>query len=165
MHPTEKEWTRNEMNKLLRYLMKIGASQEDAKDIVQETFYKALLYADVIPANKRTAWLYRVAINSYYDLYKMSKRTTAFPSSVEFTSSEGIPEAHLIADETQKDVLEVLEELSPAYKRVLELRYKEDMSYKEIGESLDMKTNTVRTYLSRAKKQFAKLYRRFDKYE
>lgn len=165
MNPAQREWTQNQMNKMHGYLVKMGASSEDAKDIVQDTFYKAFLYADSIKADKMSAWLFKVAIHGYYDLCRRSKRQASLPSLEELASTELLPEEWLTSQEERQEVQEVLQELSPVHKQVLELRYKQDMSYKEIGESMDLKPNNVKTYLSRAKKQFAKLYRRSGKHE
>lgn len=45
MNTQDREWTQNQMNKIFSYILKLGATREDAKDIVQETFYKAFLYS------------------------------------------------------------------------------------------------------------------------
>lgn len=57
------------------YLIKLGCNQEDAEDITQDTFYKALKYIDGIGASKISSWLFRVAINKYYDLCRTKKDT------------------------------------------------------------------------------------------
>ncbi|WP_185897219.1 RNA polymerase sigma factor [Paenibacillus zeisoli] len=165
MTPAQREWTQNQMNKMHSYLVKLGAVSEDAKDIVQDTFYKAFLYEDSIQPDKMSAWLFKVAIHAYYDLCRRSKRQAALPSLEELASTELLPEEWLTSQEDRQEVQEVLEKLSPVHKQVLELRYKHEMSYKEIGESLDLKPNNVKTYLSRAKKQFAKIYGRLGKHE
>ncbi|GIP21904.1 RNA polymerase sigma factor [Paenibacillus sp. J22TS3] len=165
MNPAQREWTQNQMNKIHNYLVKMGASSEDAKDIVQDTFYKAFLYSDSINTEKLSAWLFRVAINAYYDLCRRSTRLASLPSPEELVSKEGLPEELLAVKEESEEVQKVLQELSPLHKQVLELRYKHEMSYKEIGESMDLKPSNVKTYLSRAKKQFAKIYRRSGKHE
>ncbi|WP_433944461.1 RNA polymerase sigma factor [Paenibacillus sp. SN-8-1] len=165
MTPAQREWTQNQMNKMHSYLVKLGASSEDAKDIIQDTFYKALLYEDSIKPDKMSAWLFKVAIHAYYDLCRRSKRQASLPSLEELVSTEFLPEEWLTSQEDRQEVQKVLEKLSPVHKQVLELRYRQEMSYKEIGESLDLKPNNVKTYLSRAKKQFAKIYRRSGKHE
>ena len=50
------------MNLIYKYLVKLGCSQDNAEDIVQDTFYKALKYIDGIQADKISAWLFKVAI-------------------------------------------------------------------------------------------------------
>lgn len=56
-----------ELNIVYRYLRKLGISQADAEDAVQETAYKYLLYYDSIKASKIRSWLIRVALHFYYD--------------------------------------------------------------------------------------------------
>jgi RNA polymerase sigma factor (sigma-70 family) len=62
------------MNLIYKYLVKLGCDQESAEDIVQDTFYKALKYIDGIQENKLSAWLFKVAINKYYDLCRKNNR-------------------------------------------------------------------------------------------
>lgn len=49
-----------ELNIVYRYLRKLGISQEDAEDTVQETVYKYLIYSDSIHPKKTRSWLIRV---------------------------------------------------------------------------------------------------------
>lgn len=65
---------KDKMNLIYRYLIKLGCSKENADDIVQDTFYKALRYIDGIQSDKLSAWLFKVAINKYYDLCRKNKR-------------------------------------------------------------------------------------------
>lgn len=44
------------------YLLKMGASKEDAEDIIQDTAYKFLLYIDSMNIKNIESWLFRVAI-------------------------------------------------------------------------------------------------------
>lgn len=62
------------MNQLYSYLIKQGANQETAKDIVQEAVCKLLLHLESIDTDKYKSWLFKVAINLYYDhLRSLSK--------------------------------------------------------------------------------------------
>ena len=60
------------LNEILKfvysYLIKMGASKEDAEDIIQDTAYKFLQYIDSIQMDNIKSWLFRVAVNQYYDL-------------------------------------------------------------------------------------------------
>lgn len=62
------------MNDLYFYLLKLGADQETAKDIVQESVYKSMIYLESIDNDKYKAWLFKVAINSYYDYCRKFKK-------------------------------------------------------------------------------------------
>jgi len=65
---------KDKMNLIYRYLIKLGCNKENADDIVHDTFYKALRYIDGIQSDKLSAWLFKVAINKYYDLCRKNKR-------------------------------------------------------------------------------------------
>jgi len=164
MNTPDREWTQKQMNRIFNYLVKIGSSREDAKDIVQETFYKSLLYSDSIPSDKLSSWLFKVAINTYYDLCRRQKKWIPMPPQFDIVSDKYLLE-ELVVMETQQEVHATLQEMSPTYKELLEMRYAKEMSYQDIGNSLDMKTDKVKTYLARAKKQFQKLYTRSIKDE
>ena len=57
----------SELNIVYRYLRKLGISQADAEDVVQETAYKYLLYYDTIQTSRIRSWLIRVSLNFHYD--------------------------------------------------------------------------------------------------
>ena len=68
----------NEILKIVySYLIKMGASKEDAEDIIQDTAYKFLQYIDSIQFNNTKAWLFRVAVNQYYDMSRKKSRRIA----------------------------------------------------------------------------------------
>ncbi|EON70803.1 sigma factor [Lysinibacillus sphaericus] len=60
-------------------LLKMGAGKQDAEDILQETAYQFSKYIDGIDTEFAEAWLYRVAINKYYDALKNKKLTNVLP--------------------------------------------------------------------------------------
>ncbi|MBP2001900.1 RNA polymerase sigma-70 factor (ECF subfamily) [Paenibacillus shirakamiensis] len=165
MSSQEEQWTQIHMNKLYHYLVKRGASREDAKDIVQEAFYRSFLYASGIPIAQRAAWIFKVALHLHYDMHRVSHRTRAFSPTEETTSSERTPEDHCLHQESIEDLHRVMNTLSPTYKTMLQLRYDEEQSYQEISDAMNMTPSTVKTYLARAKKQLAKLYRRLNNHE
>lgn len=52
--------------------------------------------------------------------------------------------------------------MNPVYKHILLLKYDYELSYKEIATVLEMKEETVRVSLYRARNEFKKLYGRFE---
>ena len=66
------------LNEILKfvysYLIKMGASKEDAEDIIQDTAYKFLQYIDSVQLNNIQSWLFRVAVNQYYDMSRKKSR-------------------------------------------------------------------------------------------
>ncbi|MGG0292328.1 sigma-70 family RNA polymerase sigma factor [Bacillus pacificus] len=142
------------------YLIKIGANRKEAEDIVQDTLYKALLLMEEIPLEHLTPWLFRVAINQHRDLYRKEKRLNPIAiESVVLIGQKSLDEV-LLTSELQGEVQEILETMTEDYRHILLLKYEYELSYKEIAILLNMKEDTVKTSLYRARNQFKKLYRR-----
>ncbi|MES5844552.1 MULTISPECIES: sigma-70 family RNA polymerase sigma factor [unclassified Bacillus cereus group] len=136
------------------YLIKIGANRKEAEDIVQDTLYKALLLMEEIPLEHLTPWLFRVAINQHRDL-----QNPIAIESVVLIGQKSLDEV-LLTSELQGEVQEILETMTEEYRHILLLKYEYELSYKEIAILLNMKEETVKTSLYRARNQFKKLYRR-----
>lgn len=161
------EMFQEKMNLIQNYLMKLGCSQENAEDIVQDTFYKALKYIDGIQADKLLPWLFKVAVNKYYDLRRKNSRHIHL-SIHEDIFKENLTDNKLVEDllldsEQKEEILEVLNSISDIHKNLLILKYDMNLPYKEIAELLGINENTVKTYLFRAREQFKKVWR--DKHE
>lgn len=145
-------------NMIYKYLLKIGCKNEDAMDIVQETFYKAI--ENIIHLNEKniSAWLFKVAINKYYDLCRYQRR---YPSldideNIIINLLEDDGEKIMIKKENKEDIEKILEELTPMHKNLIVLKYDLELSYSQISDFLDMKEETVKIYLYRARKDFKK---------
>ncbi|MCM3196541.1 RNA polymerase sigma factor [Priestia megaterium] len=148
------------MNQLYLYLIKQGANQETAKDIVQEAVCKLLIHLDSIDTGKYKSWLFKVAINLYYDYCRKNKKSHYAVVEEYLITNEQLIEDIMIAKENQLLVRRVLQKVSPTFKQLLLLKYELDWSYKQIAEYVDMKPEAVKTYLARARKTFKEMYRR-----
>ncbi len=148
------------MNQLYLYLIKQGANQETAKDIVQEAVCKLLIHLDSIDTGKYKSWLFKVAINLYYDYCRKNKKSYYAVVEEYLIINEQLIEDIMIAKENQLLVRSILQKVSPTFKQLLLLKYELGWSYKQIAEYVDMKPEAVKTYLARARKTFKEMYRR-----
>jgi RNA polymerase sigma factor (sigma-70 family) len=149
-----------ELNIVYKYLRKLGISQADAEDAVQETAYKYLLYYDSIKASKIRSWLIRVALNFYYDQYRKQRRYKLhLDESVAKLVAADQPEELFLEKERNSQLSFAISKLKPYFKELLLLKYQSGLSYKEIAELLESNINSVRTNLFRARKQLAKIYK------
>lgn len=143
-------------NIIYKYLLKIGCLDEDARDIVQDTFSKAI--ENLIHLNEKniSAWLFKVSLNKYYDLCRKQKRCPVIVIDENIITNliEDDSETLLIKKENKLEVEEILEELSPIYKNLIVMKYDLGLSYIQIANMLDMKEETVKTYLYRARNDF-----------
>lgn len=146
--------------KIYRHLIKIGANREDARDIVQDALYKAVLYIDSIGSNQISAWLFKVAINGYYDLCRRQNRRIEIPvDPTALVSDDDGPETRLMKEEVHGDIFRALDQLSTTQKHLLLLKYEQNLSYDEISELLGIPVSTVATYLYRARQKFMQVYK------
>lgn len=147
------------------YLIKMGASKEDAEDIIQDTAYKFLHYIDSVQIDNIQSWLFRVAVNQYYDLSrkKSRRRDILLKFNVQEIFEEETPEKVLLQSELERDIQEILTTLNPKYRQMLLLKYSTGLKMSEIAVLYGMKEGSIKTVLHRARKEFIKQYmRRFE---
>lgn len=144
--------------KIYRHLMKIGANPEDAKDIVQDALYKAVLYIDSIDPNRVSAWLFKVAVNGYYDLCRKHNRRVEVSIDDIVLRDEETPETVLVNSATKFEITEILDGLGTIQKHLLILKYEQNLSYQEISTLLGVPVQTIATYLHRARQKFKQAF-------
>lgn len=152
---------------IYRYLLKYGCRKEEAEEIVQESFIKAIQHIDGVDEKKLPSWIFKVALNTYRNYLK--RKSVIYELSIDgggFFSrlaSEGDFTNNILAEESATSVRDCLSRLKYGYKDLLILKYEMELSYKEIGRLLGLSEATVKTYLYRARNEFKKLWR--DEYE
>jgi RNA polymerase sigma-70 factor (ECF subfamily) len=139
----------------------MGATREDAEDIVQNTLYKALKYVDSIDYRSARAWLFRVALNEFYNICKRNKKNLLMNINYidinDFLTESA--EDTVINSEKVEDIKNTLEKLQPVYKEFLILKYVIGFSYRDISEYTGYSENKVKIYLYRARNKFKELWR------
>ncbi|MFD2444168.1 RNA polymerase sigma factor [Bacillus sp. CGMCC 1.16607] len=147
---------------ILGRLINMGASKEDAEDIVQETIYKYFLFVDSIQPNNAKSWMFKVSLNMFYDLVK--KRRTEKGYFLNFhlddLNTELTPEDIIVKKALAENVIDILERLNSTYKNLLILKYSTGLKYQEIADLLNMSVGNVKMNLFRARQNFIKEYGR-----
>lgn len=111
----------NEMKIIFKYLIKIGATKEDAEDIVQDTLCKTIINIDSLDERKIVSWMFKVSINKYYNLYKKNKKLNQYVCVLDDDvlreiSTDTLAEEHILSNEYKEYVNKALYELKPAYR-------------------------------------------------
>jgi RNA polymerase sigma-70 factor (ECF subfamily) len=122
-------------------------NQSDALDVVQETAYRSFKSIKNLkdPIYFKT-WLMRIAINCSLDLLRKQKNLVQLkPNFDEFIS--GDVNEDIALEMTVHDIIERLKEFE---KSVIILRFYEDLTIKEVAETLDIPLGTAKTILYRA---------------
>lgn len=146
---------------LWNYLVRLSGSRDDAEDLIQDTFVKVYKHIKTIdPSKNIKSWIYTIATNTAYDYLRKKKREALVELDEEHETTSEAPAYNSVAIEENmesKDVAAAIERLDALYKGPILLYYKDGFSYEEIAQMLSIPINTLKTRLSRAKKQLATL--------
>ena len=138
----------------------------EAEDLVQETYIKALRgFSSFQLGTNFRAWMYRILRNTFLTSRTGLKATMTVPldleeGNLELPIERETPEAMLIERSNWQLVQNAIEELPLHYREILLLCDLEEMSYREISETLSIPIGTVMSRLSRARNTLAELVRR-----
>jgi RNA polymerase sigma factor (sigma-70 family) len=149
--------------------------RELAEDLSQEVFLKAYRALGSYDAERKfSSWLFKIAHNATIDHLRRGELLTV-PLEAESEGDRGpggaglvrvledattvSPERRLLGTDLGQGLAEAIRELRPAYREVILLRHREDLSYQEIAEVTGSSLGTVKTNLHRARKELAGLLR------
>lgn len=144
---------------LYRHAYHMLRDGEEAYEIVQEVFLRAHKETRLFDADFHVkGWLYRVTANlSLKHIRSRRVRALFAIRRPEVQKEVTMPVTTAIAGEVRKEIAEALEELPPRFRQLVVLRYFDDLSYKEIADSMRMPIGSVMSGLSRARDRLKKL--------
>lgn len=139
-------------------------NENDAEDITIQTFSKAFDKIDTYKEEyKFKTWLITISKNIHIDLVRKQKKTINNTSKdnddnyLEIIDDSPTPEDKIITEQNLAKLLRDIKKLKPHYQEVINLRYFQELSYKEISEELKEPINNVKVKLLRAKKLLAEI--------
>jgi RNA polymerase sigma-70 factor (ECF subfamily) len=148
-------------NRVFGLALRMVQNADDAGDIAQEAFVKAFQSLPSFDLTKSFgAWIAKITANLCIDHYR--RRRLALVSldaplhsergerPWEFPDQRPDPEEVLTLAESERRLDGLVNSLPPRYRIVVLLRYKEDLAYEEIAETLAIPLGTVKARLHRA---------------
>lgn len=162
--------------KIYRLAKRITQSDEDAEDVLQDTFMKAYEHLDSFQGNSKFYnWLVRITVNEA--LMKLRKRKTSRTVSLddpgddngepivrEIAVWEGNPEQRYSQEELRVILDNAIEDLKPSFRTVFLLRDVEELSTEETAAALSLSVPAVKSRLLRARLELReRLTRQFKK--
>lgn len=132
----------------------LGGRTGVAQDLAQESFLQLHRTAwGTVPPNEARFWLYRVARNfALNEFRKGQTRNRLFDRVVEaMRPRTRTPEEQFELQERQQLVLDMLQSLPEDQRAALLLREQEQLSYREIGEVLNISESKVKVDIFRAR--------------
>ncbi|MDV2686155.1 RNA polymerase sigma factor [Alkalihalophilus lindianensis] len=136
---------------VFRLLLVRGATKEDAEDIIQNTFYKVYTLLDDLNENNLRPWFFRVSLNEHIDLKRKKEKQNIYLSE-EIYSKLQHTDREFDAILNKDEIFYLLKDVKKEYKEIFFLKYYYDLSYEEIAAVLDIKVDSVKQKLYRARK-------------
>jgi RNA polymerase sigma-70 factor, ECF subfamily len=153
-------------DQLYNFASWLTRDRTEAEDLVQETYIKALRgFSSFQLGTNFRAWMYRILRNTFLTSRTGLKATMTVSLELEEDNLElpierETPEAMLIERSNWQLIQNAIEELPLHYREILLLCDLEEMSYRDISETLSIPLGTVMSRLSRARNNLAELVRR-----
>jgi RNA polymerase sigma factor (sigma-70 family) len=155
-----------------RIIVKIVHNQEEAQDLVQETFMKAFGSLSSYKCQYRfTTWLYKIAANSCIDFLRKRRlisvsldqpvKTKDGEVRIELPDWTYNPEVDLALRQKSLSIEAAIDSLPQKYREVIVLRHKQDKPYEEIAEILGIPVGTVKARIFRARELLKKKLKSF----
>jgi RNA polymerase sigma-70 factor (ECF subfamily) len=152
---------------IFHIINKIVRNDEAANDLVQETFMKAFSSLATYRSEYRfSTWLYKIAANASID-YLRKRRIHALSLDRPMETKDGTveievadysyhPELDLMRKQQRVSIEEAIDSLPKKYRDVIVYRHKDDKSYEEIADLLEIPVGTVKARIFRARELLKK---------
>ena len=144
------------------FLVTKTADPNKAEELAIEVFSKAFdRIASFDDKQTFSSWIVTIAKNHHIDKFRSSKKRSKATyhvsemNAMEISSLDPSPEELLISNQNLDHVLTQIKSLKEDYRTILKLRYFDDLSLKQIEETLNEPASTVRVKLFRAKKMLS----------
>jgi RNA polymerase sigma-70 factor (ECF subfamily) len=140
----------NSAYNLARWLIR---NEQDAQDVVHDSFLRAHRYFESFDGTDARAWLLGIVRNASFSFLRGSKGQqikTNEDLDVQ-CSREASPERAMMLKEDLQALRDCIEALPPEYREAVVLRELEELSYKEISTAAGIALGTVMSRLNRAR--------------
>ena len=133
----------------------------DAEDVVQEAYLRALKHFDTFKGGDARPWVLKIVRNTYYTWIhrnRVNEAMTPFDEEEDIHISDAPnPEMVLLKQTDMKLVRQALRKLPTEFLEVIVLREFEELSYKQIAETIQVPVGTVMSRLARARGRLAQI--------
>ncbi len=153
---------------VFNYQLKRTKSENDAEDITIQTFSKAFDKIHTFDDQYVfKTWLITISKNVHIDLLRKKNSSISAETTIEqeekvylVVDENPTPEDKIIREQNLAELLRDIKQLKPKYQEVIQLRYFQELSYKEISKQINEPMNNVKVKLLRAKKLLAAIIKK-----
>lgn len=135
--------------RLYGFIVRTTWNEQNARDLVQDTFLKLWENREKVINDKAKSWLFTVAHNLTINFVKKHSKQDIVGDDYKLDRGENSSKRF-----EQQDVInKCLMQLTPQQKSIVLLRDLEGYNYKEIGKIMELNESQVKVYLFRARKK------------
>lgn len=158
----KEDWARRKLYEdsyhlLLGVSSRYASDQEQAVDILHDSYLKIFQNIHRYECGTSlTSWMRRIVVNTAIDYYRKEKirQTEEITDARLFDKAVGNTS---LSQCSMDEIVEAIQQLSPAYRTVFNLFVVEGYSHKEIGEQLGITESTSRSNLAKARLNLQKI--------
>jgi RNA polymerase sigma factor (sigma-70 family) len=156
----------NLSSNLERFALSLTSNSEDAKDLLQETFAKAITYRDKFEDNTNLkAWTFTIMKNTFINNYRRAvKANTTFDNTDDLYYLNLNKETTFETPDSQysvKEIQKTIDALDDDFKMPF-LMHTQGYKYKEIADTLDLKIGTVKSRIFFTRKKLMEKLKGYD---
>ncbi|MCK5633384.1 sigma-70 family RNA polymerase sigma factor [bacterium] len=135
--------------KLERFALSLTSSPEEAKDLLQETYFKALAHRDkFIGYSNIKAWAFTIMKNTFINQYRKKQKENTHNDKTQnmyfLNMSKNTSPTRPDSEYTIMEINKQIELLPAEFKQPFKM-FLAGFKYKEIAEKLDLKIGTVKS--------------------
>lgn len=151
---------------LERFALSLTSNSEDAKDLLQETFAKAITYRDKFEDNTNLkAWTFTIMKNTFINNYRRNvKANTTFDNTDDLyylnlnsQATNQTPDSEFSVKEIKRNINELSDDF-----RLPFMMHTQGYKYKEIADKLDLKIGTVKSRIFFTRKKLMEKLKDYD---
>lgn len=136
--------------KMYAVCLRYANKAEDAQDILQDGFVKVFKNLHMYRGEGSfEGWIRRIFVNTAIEHYR--RQVNLYPVTEGHENVLEAKEVSVLDSLNVKDLMSIIQELSPGYKTVFNLYVIEGYSHKEIAEMIGISEGTSKSQLARAK--------------
>ncbi len=134
--------------RLYWHIRKIVGTHENADDVLQNTFIR--IYKSIQNFQEKSTlhtWMYRIAYNeSIRFLEKQQKRTAVSMDEIASSHFKNLlQDAYFDGNDLQRKLQRIISEFTEKQQRVFQMKYFDDLSFKQISEVLQIPESTLKS--------------------
>ena len=138
-------------DKMFGVCLRYADNEDEAKDILQDGFIK--VFVNLKQFNNKGSfegWIRRIVVNTALEKFRDKNYLFAVNMETDYDPNKNKYD-HILSELSAKDLMKLIQDLSPQYRAVFNLYAVEGYSHKEICKMLNIKEGTSKSNLSRAR--------------